>query len=140
MLPLKTRRIICKPVGNNLRKLIQILSFLILITFLSCGQNSSEKILNGKWYEIQNEKIIWNFYQDSLIITADPYDKVEWKANDSKIEFDYPTFYWDSLGKPINFVDKIVIEYKLSDNRDTISGKLTNRKGNHKFGLIRTEL
>ncbi len=98
-----------------------------------------QKKLNGKWYELENKKIIWDFYQDSLIITSDPYDKVEWRATDSKIEFDYPTFYWDSLAKPVDVVDKILIEYKLSKNKDTLLGTLTNRNGKYEFGLIRTE-
>lgn len=95
--------------------------------------------MNGKWYELENEKINWTFYPDSLIITADPYDKVEWRATDSKIEFDYPTFYWDSLAKPVDVVDKISIEYKLSDNKDTLFGTLTNRNGKYVFRLIRIE-
>lgn len=121
------------------KKLIHILGLIILVSFFSCGQNSAKKKLNGKWYELENKKIIWDFYQDSLIITSDPYDKVEWRATDSKIEFDYPTFYWDTLAKPVDVVDKILIEYKLSKNKDTLLGTLTNRNGKYEFGLIRTE-
>lgn len=107
------------------------------ILFFSCGQNSAEKNLNGKWYEIENEYATWEFYPDSLIVGTEDKDKVEWRATVSKIEFDYPTYYWDSLGKIVNIIDKIVIDYKLTDNSDSLTGTLTNRYGKHKFGLIR---
>jgi hypothetical protein len=109
-----------------------------ILTF-SCGQNSAEKKLNGKWYEIENEYATWEFYPDSLIVGTEDKYKVEWRATASKIEFDYPTYYWDSLGKIVNIIDKIVIDYELSSNNDTLNGILTNRNGKHEFGLIKTE-
>ena len=122
-----------------MKKLLYIPILLTFILIFSCGQNSAEKKLNGKWYEIENEYATWEFYSDSLIVGTEDKDKVEWRATDSKIEIDYPTFYWDSLGKIVNVIDKIVIDYKLSRNIDTLNGILTNRNGKHEFGLIRTE-
>ena len=122
-----------------MKKLLYIPISLIFILTFSCGQNSAEKKLNGKWYEIENEYATWEFYPDSLIVGTEDKDKVEWQATESKIEFDYPTFYWDSLAKPVDVVDKILIEYKLSDNKDTLFGTITNRNGKYEFGLIRTE-
>ncbi|WP_157766166.1 hypothetical protein [Aquimarina aggregata] len=122
-----------------MKKLLYIPVLLIFILIFSCGQNSAEKKLNGKWYETENKKIIWQFYRESLVFIDDNNDKVEWTATESKIEFDYPTFYWDSLSKPVDIIDKIVIDYKLTDNNDSLSGTLTNRYGKHKFGLIRIE-
>ncbi|WJJ96554.1 hypothetical protein [Algibacter luteus] len=109
------------------------------ILIFSCGQNSAEKKLNGKWYETENPKIFWVFSKDKLEFIDEDNAKVEWNATESKIEFIYRTYIWDSLGKKVHTEDKILIEYKLSKNEDTLSGTLTNSYGKHKFGLIRTE-
>lgn len=79
------------------------------------------------------------FHPDKLEFIDEDNESVEWNATESKIEFIYRTYVWDSLGKTVNTQDKILIEYKLSDNEDTLSGTLTNSYGRHKFGLIRTE-
>lgn len=116
------------------------MNFLIIISILSCGQNSFEKSLNGKWYETENENISWNFYPDSLVLKSktETEEKVEWRATESKIEFNYPTHYWDSLGKIINIKDSIIINYELSSDKDSLFGTLKNRYGEHKFGLFRS--
>ena len=79
------------------------------------------------------------FDADELEFIDEDNASVEWSATESKIEFIYRTYIWDSLGKTVNTEDKILIEYKLSENEDTLSGTLTNNYGKHKFGLIRTE-
>lgn len=107
---------------------------------LSCGQNSSEKQLNGRWYEIQHSgNTKWEFYSDSLNITIEDKDKVEWSATKSKIEFDYPTFYWDSLGIPRNIIDKVTINYKLSDNKDSLYGIYHNMYGEFPVSLLKAK-
>ena len=122
-----------------MKKLIHIpISLTFLLTF-SCGQNSAEKKLNGKWYETENPEILWVFNSDKLEFIDEDNVHVDWSATDSKIEFTYQTYVWDSQGKAIDSEDKILIEYTLSENEDTLSGTLTNSFGKHKFGLIRTE-
>ncbi|MDO5981758.1 hypothetical protein [Flavivirga spongiicola] len=111
---------------------------MIIISLVSCGQNSSEKSLNGRWYETENNGNSWmHFYPDSLIIKVDPFEKVEWKANNSKIEFDYPFLIRDSTGNLKRIPDKIIVHYKLSKNNDSLFGKLVNPFGEHQFGLLR---
>ena len=120
-----------------MKKLLYIPIFLTFILIIACSQNSAEKKLNGKWYETENEKISWEFYPDSLVFIDEDNANVEWKATNSKIEFTYQTFIWDSLGKQVDTEDDILIDYKLSENQDTLFGTLTNSYGKHKFGLIR---
>ena len=122
-----------------MKKLLYISIFLLFILTFSCGQNSAEKKLNGKWYETENPKIFWVFDSNKLEFIDEDNTSVEWNATESKIEFFYRTYVWDSLGKTIDTEDKILIEYKLSENEDTLSGTLTNSYGKHKFGLIRTD-
>ena len=111
---------------------------MIFILVFSCGQNSSEKKLNGKWFEFENENRYnyWHFYKDSLLFAE---DKVEWKASDSKIEFDYITYIWDSIGKQIDYQDKIVINYQLNNDNDSLFGILKNKYGKYKFSLLKAE-
>ncbi|WP_179340051.1 hypothetical protein [Winogradskyella ludwigii] len=113
---------------------------LILLAF-SCGQNSSEKDLTGDWREIESEFSTWHFYPDSLILKfpGEWDEKTEWKANNSQIEFELPTFFWDSLGTPRDTINKILISYELSDNKDSLFGTLNNNWSEHKFSLLRTK-
>ena len=107
--------------------------------FFSCGQSSAEKTLIGRWSETNTKDVIWHFYPGSLVITEDPFIKVQWEATRSKIKLEYPSTYWTDSGKPVDTVDHIVIDYKLSNNEDTLTGTLTNLFGIHEFGLIRNE-
>lgn len=125
--------------NNSLKKTFYISILLNSILIFSCGQNSAERKLNGKWYETENEKIFWLFYPDSLVFIDEDNQRVKWTATQSTVEFSYPTFYWDSLGKPVDVLDKILVEYELSENEDTLFGTLKNRNGKYKFGLIRAE-
>ncbi|WP_181039996.1 hypothetical protein [Aureitalea marina] len=109
------------------------------IILIGCGLNSAEENLLGRWVETENEQIVWQFYPDSLVITEDPFRRVDWGATSSKIMVDYPKIFWDSEGKPRDTIDPIVIDYKLSENRDTMIGTLKNMHGTHEFGLIRSE-
>ncbi|MDO5969560.1 hypothetical protein Q4Q35_07060 [Flavivirga aquimarina] len=122
-----------------MKKLLYITILLLFILTFSCGQNSAEKKLNGMWYETKDPKIFWIFHPDYIEFIDEDNEKVEWSATESKIEFIYRTYIWDSLGKTIHTEDEILIEYKLSENEDTLSGTLTNSYGKHKFGLIKTE-
>ena len=119
-----------------MRKPFYILNLLIILLIFSCGQNSSEKNLNGKWFEVENEYQTWNFYPDSLVFLE---NKVEWQASDSKIEFDYITYIWNSIGKQINYQDKIVFNYQLNNNKDSLFGILENKFGKHNFSLLKAE-
>jgi hypothetical protein len=107
----------------------------------SCGQNSAEKELNGNWREIENEYSTWHFYPDSLILklTGEADEKIEWKANKSQIEFEIETFESNSAGKFIDTINKILIDYQLSDKKDSLFGTLKNNYGMHKFSMLKIE-
>jgi hypothetical protein len=113
---------------------------LILLAF-SCGQNSAEKELNGNWREIESEYSTWHFYPDSLILKfpGEWNEKTYWTANKSQIEFEYRIFGFDSLGKDINTINNVLINYQLSDNKDSLFGTIKNNWGIHKFGLLKTK-
>ncbi len=132
--------LITQTVDNNLKKLVYIPILSTLILALSCGQNSAEKKLNGRWYETENPKIMWIFTPDYLEFIDEDNATVKWSATASEIKFIYRTYIWDSYEKKVHTEDEILIEYKLSENEDTLSGTLTNNNGTHKFGLIRTEI
>lgn len=122
-------------VGNNLRKPFYILNLLIILLVFSCGQNSSEKELNGKWYEIKNNGITrLNFNSDSLIITDLRTQTVEWSADKSKIEFDYNLMFTDSLGRKIK---KTVLEYNFSSTKDTLFTHIIEPDKKVEFNLIK---
>lgn len=127
-----------------MKKPIYILSFLLIISLLSCGQNSFEKKLNGKWYENGYKKYtggaIWHFYPDSLIVTTEYNERVDdWSATKAKIEYNYPTYYQDSSGKFIDIIDTIIINYKLSNNKDSLFGTIKNWYGEREFNLLRVK-
>ncbi len=130
-----------RTVVAHLKKPIYILNLLTILLAFSCGQNSSEKKLNGNWYEIENEYSTWHFHQDSLVfkLAGIKEEKVEWRANKSEIEFEHPTFYWNSLGKPIDTINKVLINYELSDYKDSLFGTLKNNYGIHEFSLLKTK-
>jgi hypothetical protein len=112
---------------------------LIILLAFSCGQNSSEKKLNGKWYELENEYATWEFYSDSLIVGTEFKDKFEWDASNSEIEIDYITYVWDSIGRTTENKEKIVIDYELNIRNDSLFGILTNKYGKHQFNLIKAD-
>jgi len=118
-----------------LRRLIYIVNLLIILLAFSCGQNSSEKELNGNWREIENEYSTWNFYPDSLVfkLSGTTENKTDWKANKSQIEFEIETFDRDSVGKLVDTINKVRIDYQLSDKKDSLFGTLKNNYGVHKF-------
>lgn len=110
----------------------------------SCGQNSSEKQLSGNWREIENEYSTWHFYPDDLVLKIPSYpngiyDRTEWSANKSKIEFELREFGIDSLGNKIDTINKVLINYKLSDKKDSLFGTLKNNYGEYKFSLLKTK-
>lgn len=109
--------------------------------FFSCGQNSAEKELNGNWREIESEYSTWNFHPDSLIIKfpTEIDEKLYWTANKSQIEFEHRIFGFDSLGKVIDTINKVLISYHLSNNKDSLFGTLKNNWSEHKFGLLKTK-
>ena len=124
-----------------MKKSIYISNFLLILLVFSCGQNSSEKELNGNWREIENEYSTWHFYPDSLVLklTGEPDEKIDWKANKSQIEFEVETFEQNSAGKFIDTTNKILIDYELSEKNDSLFGTLKNNYGEHKFSLLKTE-
>ncbi|MDG4715792.1 hypothetical protein [Winogradskyella marincola] len=131
-------------VGNNLKKSVYISNFLLILLVFSCGQNSSEKELNGNWREIENEYSTWHFYPDSLVLKIPSYpngiyDRTEWSANKSQIEFELREFGIDSLGNKVDTINKVLINYNLSDKKDSLFGTLKNNYGEYKFSLLKTE-
>jgi hypothetical protein len=128
-------------VGNNLKKSVYILNFLLILLAFSCGQNSSEKELNGNWREIENEYSTWHFYPDTIVfkLAGITEEKTEWQADKPKIELELPTFYWDSLGKIIDTINRVQINYQLSNKKDSLFGTLKNNYGVHQFSLLKTE-
>lgn len=116
------------------------LTYILLIFITACGQNSDEKELNGTWREIENEYSTWHFYPDSLVFKiADFVDrKTVWDANDSQIRFEIPTFYTNSQGKLRDTTNKVIINYKLSEKKDSLYGTLKNNYGIHNFTMLKT--
>ncbi|MBC2846270.1 hypothetical protein, partial [Winogradskyella flava] len=127
--------------GNNLKKSVYILNFLLILLAFSCGQNSSEKELNGNWREIENEYSTWHFYPDSLVfkINGDTEEKVNWKGNKSEIKFDIQTSDWNSDEKIVDTIYKVRIDYQLSDKKDSLYVTFKNNFGTHKFGLLKAK-
>ncbi|WP_324026836.1 hypothetical protein QSV08_04120 [Maribacter sp. BPC-D8] len=109
------------------------------LALLSCGQNSFEKKLNGKWYGRENDGFTrFYFYPDSLISMEWNTQNVKWTANESKIEFDYieqwpyQTFIKDTTA--------MILEYALSDNNNTLSFiKVKDSNMGRNFNLIRAD-
>lgn len=124
-----------------MRKSFCISNFLLILLVFACGKNSSEKELYGSWREIENEHSTWHFYPDSLVLklTREPEEKTDWKANKSQIEFEVETFERNSAGKFIDTINKILIDYQLSDKKDSLFGTLKNNYGVHKFSMLKTE-
>mgnify|MGYP003679499875 CR=1 FL=1 len=114
-----------------MRKLIIFCSTLFLF---SCGQNSSEKQLNGKWYGIENDgytKI--HFYPDSLVYDEEYKETVEWTASKQEIEFSLPSNLW------LDSIKDVTVKYKLSNNKDTLFGTFINMNGEVKSSLLRAD-
>tara|TARA_R110002096_G_scaffold435705_1_gene662205 strand:- start:23 stop:877 length:855 start_codon:yes stop_codon:yes gene_type:complete len=118
-----------------LKKSHYISNFLILILIFSCGQNSSEKKLNGKWYGIENNGFTrMHFYPDSLVFTEEFTESVEWNATESQIDFSLPNnyFYLDSSK---NFTTY----YKFSKNQDTLICTIKNDYGENELNFLKAE-
>lgn len=111
-----------------------VLKFLIIISALSCGQNSFEKELNGKWYGIENDGYTRiHFYPDSVVFTEEYRESVEWKATKSQIHFSLPN------NMMLDSMKDIKINYKLSERGDTLFGSFKNLHGENKLNLIRAK-
>ena len=128
-------------VGNNLKKSVYISNFLLILLAFSCGQNSSEKELNGNWRAIESEFSTWHFYPDSLVLKfpGESDEKTNWSADKSQIEFELPNLYWELSETPEDSINRVFINYELSENRDSLFGTLKNNWGVHKFSLLKTE-
>jgi hypothetical protein len=108
---------------------------LIIILAFSCGQNSSEKKLNGKWYGIENNGYTrMHFYPDSLVFTEEFTESVGWNATESQIDFSLPNnyFYLDSSK---NFT----VYYKFSKNKDTLFSTIKNAYGENELNFIKAK-
>lgn len=107
-----------------------------MLALLSCGQNSYEKELNGKWYGLENDGFTrMFFYAYSLIITEIGSQNVQWKADKSRIEFDY---YLRFHTLPNNF-KKYKTDYILSKNKDTLFCKIKDSTDERSFNLVRAD-
>ena len=97
-----------------MKKSVYISNFLLILLAFSCGQNSSEKELIGNWREIENEYSTWHFYPDSLVfkLSGTTENKTDWKANKSQIEFEIETYDRNSVGKFVDTINKIKIDYR----------------------------
>ena len=125
---------------NIMKTQTNILSILIILLLFSCGQNSSEKQLIGKWYGIENKGYTQMiFYPDSLIISEFDKEVVSWSANNSEIDFLFPILIEDSLGAPQYIEDKVTISYNLSDDKDTLFGNFKSSIVESKLNLLRAE-
>lgn len=103
------------------------------MTIISCGQNSFEKELNGKWYGLENDGFTrMFFYPDSLIIIELGSQNVQWTANKSKIEFDYKMLL-DSIPNTLK------TDYILSKKKDTLFCTLIDSTEKKSFNLIRAD-
>lgn len=112
----------------------KVIVFFITLFLFSCGQNSSEKQLNGKWYGIENDgytKI--HFYPDSLVYEEEYKESVEWTASNHEIEFNLPSNLW------LDSITDVTVKYKLSNNRDTLFGTFINMNGEVKASLLRAD-
>lgn len=115
---------------KNIYAIVFIASFLLI----SCGQNSFEKDLNGKWYGLENDGFTrFFFYPDSLIITelGSP-QSVSWIADKYSIEFDYHMLL-DSVANTVK------IDYILSKTKDTLFCKYVDSAGERSFGLLKAQ-
>ena len=124
-----------------MKKSLYISNFLLILLAFSCGQNSSEKELNGNWREIENEYSTWHFYSDSLVfkLSENTENKTDWKATKSQIEFEIETLDRNSAGEFVDTINKVLINYRLSDSKDSLFGTLKNNWGEHKFSMLKTE-
>jgi hypothetical protein len=114
---------------------------LIILLAISCGQNSSEKELNGNWREIENEYSTWHFYPDSIVfkLSGNTEKNTDWNANKSQIEFEVSTFERNLDGKFVDTINKVRIDYQLSVKKDSLFGILKNNYGVHKFSMLKTK-
>ena len=105
---------------------------------MSCGQNSFEKELNGKWYCLENDGITrLNFYPDSLIFTELGSQNVEWKATKSTLEFEIIQLVPNL--SDTNESKKLLTNYRLSKTKDTLFCSVHIPVGLNEFTLIRAK-
>jgi hypothetical protein len=117
-----------------LKKLQYIPTLLIFTLFFSCGQNSAEKELNGKWYGIDNDGYTkMHFYPDSLVFTEEFTESVEWNATKSAIDFSLPSNMW------LDSIKNVTVNYSLSKKKDTLFGTFINMYGEKKFNLLKAD-
>lgn len=112
----------------------KLIIFCLTLFLLSCGQNSSEKDLNGKWYGIENDGYTkMHFYPDSLVYEEEYKESVEWKASKNKIEFSLPSNLW------LDSIKDLTVAYKLSNNKDTLNGTFITAYHEIKGSLLRAD-
>ncbi|WP_375239086.1 hypothetical protein [Aurantibacter sp.] len=124
-----------------MKKNFYISNLLIVLLTISCGQNSSEKELNGNWREVENEYSTWHFYPDSIVFKSSgtTLEKTDWNANKSQIKLEIPTFDRNSAGNLIDTINKVQIDYKLSKKKDSLFGTLKNNYCVHEFSILKTK-
>lgn len=111
-----------------------IIIFLAITLLFTCGQNSYEKELNGKWYGIDNDGYTkMHFYPDRLVFSEEFTESVEWKASKDKIEFSLPSNLW------LDSIQDVTITYRLSKTRDTLFGSFSNTNGQFDASLMRVD-
>ena len=115
---------------------IYIIISLAVFCLVSCGQNSYEKKLIGKWYGLENDGFTrLYFYPDSLIFIEGNVQNVKWTANESKIQFDLVNRlpYENSKNDTI----RMNLDYVLSDGQNGL--EIKDSTGDKNFSLIRAD-
>ncbi|WP_435315229.1 hypothetical protein [Cellulophaga fucicola] len=108
------------------------------MNLISCGQNSFEKELNGKWFSPENNGFTrFYFYQDSLLLIEDNVLNAKWTANESKIEFDYIA----QISSQVSEKDstKKILHYTLSKKNNLLSFKIKDSLKERNFNLVRAQ-
>ncbi|WP_286814893.1 MULTISPECIES: hypothetical protein [Maribacter] len=123
-----------------MKKKIYVLILGPILTLLSCGQNSFEKEINGKWYGLENDGFTrMYFHPDSLIFMEGNTQTVKWTADESKIEFDYIA-QWPYQTFEKDSTKTMFMEYFLSKNNNTLSfNKINDSTIDRNFNLLRAE-
>lgn len=120
-----------------MKKFTYLICGVIILFLFSCGQNSFEKQLNGKWYELETGGAVrLNFFEDSLIITDTRIQSVDWSANESVIEFDYQLLFADTLGRKMI---PTKLKYKLSATKDTLFTQILDYQEKRSLNLLRAD-
>jgi len=109
-----------------MKKTLTFLLFSMIL--ISCGKNKYEKKLIGNWFEFKEGRNL-RIEKDSLMISDIGFEKTTWNANENLINYNYKTFFNDSI-------IKVSLKYKLLKNDSLIIEP--QKDGLQKIVLIKT--